>query len=306
MNIKDLEYFVAIVESDFNLSVASKKLFVSQPALTKCIKEIEANQDVVLFFHSKGRLRDLTEAGTVLYDNAVIILNQYQSLIEQLQECSQSMKGTLRIGIPPVFVSILFTRLLVRLAKKYPAVQFEVVEVGATELRQKLLQQEIDFAILIEPVDLPKNRYEVIPLYRDELAILMSASNPLADKKTLQWTDILASPFVLLNQSYAIYQHILDKFASLDFHPNVVRYHSTWTSLVEFIQCSDAITILPRPLKNNLNSRKVACCSIVDPIGWNIALCFEKRKLNTNIGKLVSNNIIDYFSTKKSWSPSKG
>ena len=112
MDIKELKYFKAIVDNHHNLSKAAEELFVSQPALSKVIQTIEDEFDIDLFYRAKGRLQHLTHEGQLLYDEATLILDQFDQLIQKLNNRSRSPKGTVRIGIPPVIVATVFTRLL--------------------------------------------------------------------------------------------------------------------------------------------------------------------------------------------------
>ena len=75
MDIKHLEYFITIVENNFNLSQSAKILLISQPALTKFIKEFEEREDVELFVRSKWRLIDLTPLGKEFYENSCLDQN---------------------------------------------------------------------------------------------------------------------------------------------------------------------------------------------------------------------------------------
>ena len=124
---------------------------MSQPALSKVIRTIEDEFDIDLFYRAKGRLQHLTHEGQLLYDEATLILDQFDQLIQKLNNRSRSPKGTVRIGIPPVIVATVFTRLLFLLQEEYPAITFDVVEVGAQSLTQKLTKNELDFAMLIAP-----------------------------------------------------------------------------------------------------------------------------------------------------------
>ena len=74
MDITQLKYFVCIVESDYNLSAASKKLHISQPALTQYIRKFEDEEGIELFTRMSGRLNGLTVSGENFYSNAKIVI----------------------------------------------------------------------------------------------------------------------------------------------------------------------------------------------------------------------------------------
>ncbi len=93
VDIKHLDYFTTIVENNFNLSRSANILLISQPALTKFIKEFEEQEDVALFVRSKGRLVDLTPIGKEFYDNALVVLSNHQQLMETTNFYSEYFKS---------------------------------------------------------------------------------------------------------------------------------------------------------------------------------------------------------------------
>ena len=67
MDLRSIEYFITIVENDFNITQAAEKLYISQPALSKGVNSLEKDNGIILFERSKGRLQNLTPAGITLY-----------------------------------------------------------------------------------------------------------------------------------------------------------------------------------------------------------------------------------------------
>lgn len=101
MDILQLKYFIAIVENDLNLSLASKKLHLSQPALSKYILKFEEEENLKLFERKNGRLSGLTFAGENFYNNAKVVVESHTNMLSELREQSKKITGTVRIGIPP-------------------------------------------------------------------------------------------------------------------------------------------------------------------------------------------------------------
>ena len=77
VDILQLYYFMNIVEYNFNLSLAAKKIHISQPALSQFVSSFEKENEVKLFFRKNGRLQGLTEAGEHIYQYALKILSLY-------------------------------------------------------------------------------------------------------------------------------------------------------------------------------------------------------------------------------------
>lgn len=301
MDIKELKYFTTIVDCNHNLSKAAEALYISQPALSKVIRSIENDFDIDLFYRAKGRLQHLTHEGQLLYDEATIILEQYDSLIQKLNNRSRTPQGIVRIGVPPVVVATIFTRLLFLLQAEYPDISFDVVEVGSQSLTNKLAKNEVDFALLIDPIDLPKESYKREFLYQDELAVFMSHNHPLAQHNTLSLNTLCDANIAILNDSYTIHHEILNLFKQTASNPNFIGEFHTWTSLLEYITKSNSVTILPRPLADNLMSEKFTCRTFCQPIPWKVYLCFGNKSKYTQIEELIIKSITQFFSEKQSW-----
>jgi DNA-binding transcriptional LysR family regulator len=149
MDIKQLKNFVEIVESNFNISETSKKIHISQPALSKMILSFEREENIELFERSNGRLQSLTPAGENFYYNAIELLKQYEEMMEGLRDASSKMKGKIKIGIPPLVNTVFFNEIIPKLIMENPNIQFDIIETGAFKLQKSLILQEIDIAVLL-------------------------------------------------------------------------------------------------------------------------------------------------------------
>ena len=122
MDIKDLTYFIEIVKNNFNLTTTAKKLFISQPNLSQIIKQLEETENVLLFLREKGRLVGLTEIGKNFYANDTLVLNSYDNLINDLKIDSNSKRGKVKIGIPPLILGISLSEIIVKIITENPEI----------------------------------------------------------------------------------------------------------------------------------------------------------------------------------------
>ena len=122
MDIKDLTYFIEIVKNNFNLTTTAKKLFISQPNLSQKIKQLEETENVLLFLREKGRLVGLTEIGKNFYANDTLVLNSYDNLINDLKIDSNSKRGKVKIGIPPLILGISLSEIIVKIITENPEI----------------------------------------------------------------------------------------------------------------------------------------------------------------------------------------
>lgn len=295
MDIKQLHYFIIIVESEFNISAAAKIIHISQPALSQMITNFEKEQDLTLFKRSKGRLQELTNAGDLLYTYAKEITEKYDNLMEELQGESKQLQGHIKLGIPPVVISIVFPDLLPRLIRENPGIKFELVELGAEELKHSFIVQDLPIAVLLGPTGLDPETTEEIVLSRDELTAFMSNDHPLAQNKKIKWEDLDQQIMAIFNSTYMIHHLLKKKFEDEKIEPLLSLQSSSWDLQLNTTKNSNLITVLPAPVANHYRIPEVKQLYFNDPISWEIVLCRRKKKHYSFIEEFVFQSIIDYF-----------
>ncbi|MGM9972984.1 MAG: LysR family transcriptional regulator [Clostridiaceae bacterium] len=295
MDIKQLKNFVEIVESDFNISETSKKIHISQPALSKMIINFEREENVQLFERSYGRLIGLTPAGENFYYNAIELLKQHEEMMEGLRHAAAEAKGKIKIGIPPLVLTVLFSEIIPKLILKYPNIQFEILEIGALELKKSLVLQEVDIAILLNPTDFNKTTIEKIIIADDDLCAFMSKDNKLANNKKLHWSDLNNENLAIFSESFMINNYLMRKFDSESVKPNIKLKSNSWDYLLYSTESNNLITILPSPMDSFAHYENLVKLEFYDPINWEVILCRYKKNRYSRIETLIHNELIEYF-----------
>ena len=293
MDIKQLKYFISVVEADNNLSLASKKVHISQPALSRMIKSIEEEEDISLFYRGKGKLLNLTPVGELFYVEAQKVVGKYEEMIESLENANTTITGEIRIGIPPVIVSTVFGNFLPKFILENKKVKVTILEAGAYELKKALMMNEIDIAILLDPVDLSDVDTKV--LVSDELQFYMRNSHPLANKKILSWKDLHKQSIALFDNSFMIHHLVKNAFDYHGIRPQIQITSSSWDYLLKSTLNTDLITILPKPIYELVNKELCVCKSIETPIIWNVMLTRKKKRTYRSVETFCYQEIIDYF-----------
>lgn len=276
MDIRHFSYFVAIVECGCNLSTAAKNLHVSQSALSKIILTLEQEENQPLFLRSSGRLSKLTAAGEIFYAASRDISSRYERMLEELRAESKKYKGEVRIGIPPLILTVVFADIITRFKGQFPHIELSIVEAGAEDLRQKLLGHEIDFAVLLSPTGLDSSMIEEHVLCRDELAGFVSTRDALAKQESIAWQDLNGRDIAIFNESFTINRLVTQKVKQQKIKPTIALTSSSWDFLLGAVQSSNYITILPAPILDYTNAKKVKAIPFADPIMWEVILS-ERR-----------------------------
>ena len=277
MNIVHLKYFIEIVKSEFNVSFASKRLNISQPALSSIIKNFEGESNVALFIRHKGRLEGLTPAGEAFYEGAINLVEHYENMISSVNDATLQKRGKVKIGIPPLVITTVFSNIIPNMILQNPEIEFEIIELGAFELRSQILAKNLDFAILLEPTELSMDIIEY-EIQSNELIAFMGKQNPLAYKKQLDWRDLQSVPLAIFDDSYMIHHKLKSKFNQYKITPKVVITSGIWDYLLSAVRQTDILTILPKPIGELFNLDNVSTATFKDPIEWKVVLCLHKKK----------------------------
>jgi DNA-binding transcriptional LysR family regulator len=296
MDINQLKNFIEIVESNFNISETSKKVHISQPALSKMILNFERDENILLFERSNGRLKSLTPAGESFYYDAVELTKQYEGMMDDLRDASGKLRGRIRIGIPPLVNTILFTDILPRMILENPNIQFCIVEMGAFELRKSLILQELDIAVLLRPSDLKENNIQEVLIADNDLCAFMSSHHKLAQKGKLDWSDLNNQPMAIFSEDFMIHHYLMRKFESENIKPNIKLESRAWDYLLHATEKSELITVIPSPISNFCSLRNLAKVEFNDPINWEVILCRKIKEHYTGIENHVFRCISEYFN----------
>lgn len=295
MDIIQLGYFINIVECDYNLSLASKKIHISQSALSQFISNFEYDNDILLFHRKKGRLSSLTRAGEKIYEYGLRIIAQYEEMEEMVRIESLKQKGTIRIGIPSLILRVYFSKFFPTLLKKRPEAQLEITEGGSNGIRRKLINDEIDIAILIEPTNLDTKNYEQHVIQIDEMSAFMGKNHPLAQKDVISWKDLKKYPLGTFNKDFMTYSLLEDELAANNLKNQITFTSSSWDYLIDITKETDVVSIIPRPVEKYIDKDYFSCKKFKNYIPFNFHLCRPIKNKYSAIENYVFNDIIDHF-----------
>ena len=295
MDIQQLYYFMNIVECGCNLSLAAKKIHITQSALSQLIINFEANEELPLFYRKNGRLDALTPSGEKLYAYAQQITKLHAQMNEMVRKEAAKQKGTIRIGLPSLILRIFFSSFFPKLMMDNPDIQLEIVEGGSNYLRKMLFQNDLDYAILIEPTSLDPKSFEEHVIQIDEMTAFVYHTHPLASKKKLTWRDLEPFPIATFNETYTTYELVTKKLADEKSQAQIKLTSSSWDYLVEATQESNIVSILPSPIERTIDRDLFVEIPFKEPIPFNVLLCRPIKGNYNDVEGLVYESILSYF-----------
>lgn len=248
MNLMRIQYFVEVAKSE-NFSEAARKLYTSQPNLSRQIAVMEQELGFALF-HRVGRSIYLTQAGQYLYEQFKDIPDLAANAIAHASALARGDVGDLRVGVlEGQEINKIFTERLRRISEERPDLSLQVERNSFSNLRNGLLQCRYDLIITLsfeledlaaaEPVE-----HEILLPQSGSIAV--SRKHPLADKEDLVLADLKNESFIAISQeeSPAGYRQLIDQCAKAGFDPNITRQANTLESLLLCVEANMGITLL--------------------------------------------------------------
>ncbi|MDO7743630.1 MAG: LysR family transcriptional regulator, partial [Pedobacter sp.] len=169
-----LQVFYAVAKR-LNFTKASTELFISQPAVTKHIKELEQEFKMSLFERSGNKKISLTPAGELLLHYTEQIFGTYRELEYDMNLLTKHHKGILRIGASSTVAQYIIPPVLAQFHNKFKDIQIQLVTGNTEDVEQRLIAKEIDFGIIEGISRNPQIKYE--QYLKDELVLVCSGHN---------------------------------------------------------------------------------------------------------------------------------
>lgn len=175
LNLHHLRLFTAVVDQG-GFTRAATTLNLSQPAISKSLKELEDGLQLSLIDRS-GRSIRLTAAGRLLYDRARELFGVERVAERELRELRGLKRGVLRVGASTTIATYFLPPILGRFHLRYPRVRIHASSANTATILRHLLESKIDLALVEGPVTHP--RVDVISWRDDELVVIAPPDHPL-------------------------------------------------------------------------------------------------------------------------------
>jgi len=293
MDLKQLNYFIAVVENDFNLSKTSKKLNITQPTLSQMIIEIEKEYGIKLFHKEFGRFKRLTKIGDKFYHDAKVIVNKMEQLNYELKQENDVFKGRVKIGIPPLILSFLCIESIPAFITENSDIRLEIIEDNAYKLYDLLQKNEIDLAITTEPI----NTKDIITntIYTDNIACHVATSHPFASKDVVTLEEISKEKIMSLNDNYIIFHQIQKVFKNNDIDVDYYFKSGQWDLLLYMARYVKGVALLPKPFNNVHSDHSTVPIEIKPNIPWEIVVAYNQHIVKSSDVRRVEDFFVNFY-----------
>ena len=193
MEMSQIKYVLAAAHA-LNFTKAASDCNVSQPALTKAIKTLEAELGTPLF-HREGKRILLSEFGRSMLPHFQHILDEAEVTRSLAQNFRLLNKVPIRLGVMSTVGHLRLARFLAHFEKSYEGVELSVIEDGLTGLRSKLDNGDLDVAVL-NPMEGLGEGFHTHDLYRERYVVIFPPEHRLAKLDAVKLCDLSGEPYV--------------------------------------------------------------------------------------------------------------
>ena len=197
MELRVLRYFLEVAREG-NITHAAQRLHISQPTLSKQLKELEVELGKKLFIRGNYNVR-LTDEGMLLRKRAEDILDMVGKTEEEFKALGEITGGDVRIGCAESDGMKFLAQRVKAIQDQYPSIRFHLYSGDTDDLSERLDRGLFDFAVIAQKVDLSKYNYLEFP-GADTWGVVMRKDAPLAEKEKICIDDLLDLPLIVSRQ----------------------------------------------------------------------------------------------------------
>ena len=246
MTLTELRYIVAVSQKN-HFGKAAQACFVSQPTLSIAIKKLEEELDVRLFERSSKNEIRITEIGQQVINQAYIVLQEAQILLEIAQQGKDPLSGQFRLGVIYTIGPYLLPSLIPKLRKTAPNLKLIIEENFTANLLQSLKQGSLDAIVISYPFDEPG--IETAPLYKEPFIVALPQNHEWKNRDQIQPGDLASQDLMLLGAGHCFRDQVIKAC------PDCMSGDSELTRTLEggsletmrhMVAAGTGITVLPR------------------------------------------------------------
>ncbi len=197
MELRVLQYFLAVAKEQ-NISAAAQSLHLTQPTLSRQLRELEEELGKQLMVRGSRKIT-LTEEGMLLRKRAEEILELVDRTEKEVMRSNDAVSGDIYIGTGETDGVRQIARTANQLQERCPGVRFHIVSGDAVDVCERLDKGLLDFGVLLGDIDKTKYHYMELPM-RDVWGVLMRRDSPLAAQDAVSPRDLWDKPLILSRQ----------------------------------------------------------------------------------------------------------
>ena len=255
MELRHLRYFVRVAEEE-NVSRAALKLHVSQPALSRQIRDLEEELGFLLLERSAKSVR-LTDAGRAFLPEARAILLRVEQGVAAARAVAAGGLGEIHIGYAPSLTARLLPPALRAFQAALPRLRVRLHDLSTEEMLAGLREGKLELAFVVRPTRAMLRSLRFEALLRDPLRLAVANLHPLAGRREVSLRDAAAQPLVAYSRDeYPEYHTMLaEVFTGSKIRLRIAEEHDSVSSLIAAVEAGVGAALVPESISCLSGSR---------------------------------------------------
>lgn len=275
-----MKYFVTVAE-ELHFTKAAEKLFIAQPALSRQIKQLEDELDVVLFTRTKRTVL-LTEAGKYFYKEVKDIFSSLNQIKVRTKQIETGLSGKIRVGYVGSAMLSVLPRLMTKLQKIKSDLHLELFEMTAKNQMENLKAEKIDIGFLRIPYEEKGLNKAVV--FSETYSLVLPINHKKDQKNYKGLYEFADENFILTPRSAGerYFDNIISLCTAAGFSPKII-HESAETATIRLVENNIGISIFPTSFKKAFNAR-VKFIELKDvPNRLQLSIAWKKNNNNPSL-----------------------
>lgn len=243
MELRHLRYFVAVAEEQ-NVTRAAARLHVSQPPLSRQIRDLEAELGVALFEHNAKSIR-LTAAGRVFLTEAQAALSRVEEAVQTARAVA-GKRGEIHVGFAPSLTVEILPGALRHFQETSPGVRVRLHDLSTQEMLRGLREGKLHVALIIKMAPKVMDGLVFEELRRYAVCVAVHPTHPLARARKVSLNDIARERLIAytLTDYPEYHAWMADLFAHPAHPPQIAEEHDSSTSLIAAVEAGRGVALI--------------------------------------------------------------
>jgi DNA-binding transcriptional LysR family regulator len=278
MDLKRLRTFVTVADQG-SVSKAVLRLHLTQPALSRQLRDLQAELGIQLFDHV-GRGLVLTSEGEQLLGECRNLLAHANSLSERVELLRSGDKGVLKLAASPVQIEAVLSTFLHRYERRYPHVEMKLVEAVGSDIRSMLERGEIQLGLLLQADRADDSHFASYPVPPVELLAACHPSFPLQRGRAIEISRLASHPLLLLDSGFLVRRTFDAACRLAGLQLKILLESRAPSNLLALAEAGHGVAVIPSVVLTHRHALRIARLTHNGkPLREPLSIVWDKRRV---------------------------
>lgn len=277
MTMQQIEFFL-VLQKNMNFTEAAEELYISQSSLSKQIKALENELNVVLFERSTRKIL-LTPAGKDFAMHADKIFSDYNRMLHNMEQYQPNTHNKLTLISVPMLSHYGITNKIADFLESHPNIELTILERETSDVITELRNRTADMSILFKE-HLPNDEFQFRPLFVDEMVLVVGKSHRLASREQVSMRDLTNEVFLLVRSDEYACKDTLQLCMDNGFVPKASSSNLRLSSIVEYLLNGYYVTLLNRKSAESIANPDIRIIPIIKSPPRTLGFAYNDSELS--------------------------